>query len=267
MTTITRTDTRTTSRLGMPGWARMLQTETLLYLRDPGNGIFVLIFPTVLLLGISYFMPGMREPLVDAGPQWTGVPPAHFFAPVMISVAIATAGLTALPNYLASYRETGVLRRLSTTPMRPQGLLLAQLVVNAAALVVGSALAIGLGMALLDVPMPRQLLLTLAVTLLAAAATFGIGMIIGGVVDKATTAGGIGMIVYFPMLFLSGLWTPGPAMPDSVAQVATYTPLGAASQALMEAWFGDGMPWRQLLVMALWAAVTFVVASRTFRWR
>lgn len=267
MTTMTRTDTRTTSRLGMPGWPRMLHTETLLYLRDPGNAIFVLLFPTILLLGVSYFLPGMRDPIPDAGPQWTGVLPAHFFAPVMISVAVATAGLTALPNYLASYRETGVLRRLSTTPMRPQGLLLAQLVVNTGALVVGSALAIGLGMALLDVPVPRQVLLTLVVTLLATASTFGIGMIIGGLVDKATTANGIGMVVYFPMLFFAGLWTPGPAMPDTVAQVASYTPLGAASQALLEAWFSDGMPWHQIIVMALWAVVTFGIAARTFRWK
>lgn len=267
MTTTThdrpRPDTRPSSRLGMPGWGRMLQTETILYLRDIGNGIFVLLFPAVLLLGVSYGLPGMR----DAVPEFGGLTPAQVFAPIMISVSIATAGLAALPNYLASYRETGVLRRLSTTPMRPQGLLLAQLVVNAAGLVVGAALAIGLGMALLDVPMPDQLLLTIVATLLGTASCFGIGMVIGGIADKATTASGVGMLIYFPMLFFAGLWTPGPAMPETIARIATYTPLGAASQALQETWFGDGVPLRQLVVMAVWAVVTFLVASKTFRWK
>ena len=263
--TLAKTPTR--SHWGMPGWPRMLLTETLLYLRDPGNAIFVFLFPTLLLLGVSYLMPGMREPLVDVGPDWAGVTGAHIFAPIMISVAIATAGLSALPNYLASYRETGVLRRLSTTPMRPQGLLAAQLVVNGAALAVGSALAIGLGMALLKVPLPQQVGIAVLAAVLATAAVFGIGMIIGGLADKATTASGIGMTVYFPMLFLAGLWTPGPAMPELVARIATYTPLGAASQALQEAWFGDAMPWKQVVVMAAWALVTFVIATRTFRWK
>lgn len=263
----TTTAPTATARLGMPGWRRMLYTETILYLRDVGNLFFVLAFPSVLLLGISYVFPGMRDPIEGGGPEWDGILiPAHILAPVMICVAIATAGLAALPNYLASYRETGVLRRLSTTPMRPHGLLLAQLVVNGAGVLVGALLAIVLGMVLLDVPLPDRPLLAISVALLATGAIFGIGLIIGGLANKATTASGVGMLIYFPMLFFAGLWTPGPTMPDSFARIATYTPLGAAGQAMHDAWFDGPLPTTQLLVMAGYAVVSFVIAAKTFRW-
>ncbi len=74
------------------------------------------------------------------------------------------------------------------------------------------------------------------------------------------------MLIYFPTLFLAELWTPGPAMPDALAQVASYTPLGAGSQALTAAWFGGDLPVLQLVVMGAWALGLFGVAVRTFRW-
>lgn len=269
MTTATLDTTPTRSlgaRLGMPGWGRLALTEGTVYLRDLGNLIFVLAFPSLLLLGMSYGIPGMRDEITDAG-AYQGLSAAVLFMPVMICVSIATAGLTALPNYLASYRETGVLRRLSTTPMQPQGLLLAQIVVNVVGLLVGAGLAVAAGFMVLGVPAPQNLPLLLLMLIPAVAGIFGIGLIIGGLANKATTASGIGMLVYFPMLFFAGLWTPGPAMPDMVAAIASYTPLGAAAMTLNEAWFtGEFLP-LETGMMILWGALTFAIAAKTFRWR
>lgn len=189
------------------------------------------------------------------------------FLPIMLCVAAATAGLTALPAYLAGYRETGVLRRLSTTPMRPQGILLAQLAVQLVAVIVGSATAMVVGGIVFGTPMPQNPLLALGAFVLVIAAMFGIGLLIGGLANKATTASGIGMLAYFPMLFFAGLWTPGPAMPETLERIASYTPLGAGSQAMSAAWFGGDFPLLQIGVMAAWAIVLFLLAARTFRWR
>lgn len=128
MTTATATPVRP-ARLGMRGLPTLIATEARLFTRDFGNLFFVLVFPTVLLVGMGYAIPDMREPLTDAG-ALNGLRVVDLFLPVMFCVAAATAGLAALPAYLASYRETGVLRRLSTTPMRPAGVLLAQVVIH-----------------------------------------------------------------------------------------------------------------------------------------
>lgn len=264
MTSQTLTPAR--SHTGTRGLSTLITTEVKLFLRDPGNVFFVVAFPTVLLIGMGFAIPGMRDPITDLPEPWLGLRAVDLFMPLMLCVAAATAGLSTVPAYLASYRETGVLRRMSTTPMRPHGVLIAQALVQLAGVAAGAVLALVVGSLVFGAPMAQHPALALVVFVLATASMFGIGVLIGGLASKGATASGIGMLVYFPMLFMAGLWTPGPLMPDAVAAVATYTPLGAASQAMSDAWFDQGMPWVQLVVMLVWSVVMFALASRTFRW-
>jgi ABC-2 type transport system permease protein len=73
-------------------------------------------------------------------------------------------------------------------------------------------------------------------------------------------------LVYFPMMFAAGVWTPGPAMPDAVRRVADYTPLGAASQAMQDAWAGSSIRLLHVVVMVVVTAVLGAIAARSFRW-
>ena len=254
------------SLVGMRGLPALTAVEAKLFLRDLGSVFFVLFFPVILLLGMGLAIPGMRDPVPGLPGQWHGLRAIDLFTPMMLCVAAATAGLTTVPSYLASYRETGVLRRMSTTPMRPQGVLIAQGIVQLVGVVVGSGLTLVFGVLAFGTRMPQRPVLAAVVFVMAICAMFGVGVLIGGLAPKGATASGIGMLVYFPMLFMAGLWTPGPLMPDSVEVIATYVPLGAAAQAMNAAWFGLGTPWLQLVVMVAWTVLLFALAARTFRW-
>lgn len=256
-----------TPRVLIPrGLGRLTRTEARLFSRDFGSVFFALAFPTVLMVGMGLAIPGMRDPIEGLGGPFEGALVIHIFTPALVSVAIATIGLTTLPAYLAGYREQGVFRRLATTPMRPSGVLYAHVVISVVALLIAAPLAVIAGIVLFDVPLPGQWPVVIAAFLLGSAAILSIGLVIGGLAPKASVASGIGMLVYFPMLFFAGLWTPGPLMPDTLQTIAGYTPLGAVSQAMSEGWFGTGTPWLQLGVLTAYSVVTFAVAARTFRW-
>ncbi|MGC5617452.1 ABC transporter permease [Georgenia sp. Z1491] len=259
--------TRPAPRRGAPrGLAALVRSELVLFSRDPGSVFFALLFPTVLAVGLGFALPGMRDPIESPGSVYDGALVIAMFMPVIMATAIAAPALTTLPSYVAGYRERGVLRRLAATPMRPHGILIAQVVVNVIAFVAAAALALGLSAIVFDLEPVRQPLLLVAAFLLGAAATFGIGLLIAALAAKASTANGLGMLAYFPLLFFAGLWTPGPIMPDIVESIARFTPLGAASQAMTEAWFGTDVPWLQLGVMVAYVAVLYPLASRLFRW-
>ncbi|WP_069386475.1 ABC transporter permease [Cellulosimicrobium cellulans] len=267
MTTATLSPSTASSRgTGWRGFGTLLTTESRLWLRDAGTVFFSLAFPTVLLLGVGFAIPGMRDPIEGAGGAWEGLTAIATYVPVVLAAAIATPALTTMPVYFATFREKGVLRRLSTTPMRPQGIVVAHLVINLVAVVAATAVALVVGSFVFDVPAPRNVGTVALAFVLAVLAMLSLGTVVAARAPKASTASAIGTLIYFPMLFLSGLWTPGPVMPDAVREVGQYTPLGAAAQAMTAGWFEDGVPTLQLVVMAAWTAVLLPLGVKLFRW-
>lgn len=106
----------------------LTRTEARLYLRDPAPLLVVVLLPAAVLAALGA-IPALREPSAVFG----GLRFTEYFAPSLLAIAIAASGLQTMPTTLATYRERGILRRLSTTPMRPSAVLLAQLVINVAA--------------------------------------------------------------------------------------------------------------------------------------
>ncbi|MDR7273280.1 ABC transporter permease [Catenuloplanes atrovinosus] len=237
-------------------------SEGKLFLRDGMSVGFGLFFPSVLLYVLGGLMPGFRE--VD--PELGGVRAIDIYLPIVVAMALATIAITTLPATLATHRERGVLRRMATTPVGPAPLLGAQLIVQLIALLISVAVAITIGVAVLDVSLPASIPQFAGVLLLATVAMFAIGLLIAAVVPTAKTASGVGMLVYFPLLFFAGVWTPGPIMPENLRRIAEFTPLGAASQALSDAWSGTTIAPTALAVLAAYAVAITFLATRLFRW-
>jgi ABC-2 type transport system permease protein len=229
---------------------------------------FGILFPSVILLGVGFGIPGMREPITDAPPdsEWFGVTPIATYLPTVLAMAVGTLAIMSLPVTFATFRDKGVLRRLSTTPMRPQAIVVAHLVINVVTTLVGVALALTVAQLAFGLVRPAQLGVLLGAFALGILAMFSLGMLIAALVTKPSTANAVGSLVYFPLLFLAGLWTPGPIMPDIVRQIGQFTPMGATAQAMDTGWFGDGFPLLQYVVMGLYTIVLLPLAVRVFRW-
>ena len=138
--------------------------------------------------------------------------------------------------------------------------------VHAAVAVAAAAIAVTVAVIVFDVVVPQQPLLFVLSFLLAFASIVAIGLLIGARARTAATAQAIGMGIYFPMLFLAGVWIPRDIMPDGLLLVSDLTPLGSAVQALEDSWFGATPNLLNLAVMAAWAVAAGFVAIRAFRW-
>jgi ABC-2 type transport system permease protein len=171
-----------------------------------------------------------------------------------------------LPTTLAGYREKGVLRRLATTPVRPAYLLIAQLVLYAAAAVFVVAVLVVAGNLLFGTPVPERFPAFLASAVLGMAALFAIGLLIAAVAPSGKGANAIGMVLFFPSLFLGGVYIPRETMPAVLRDIGDYTPLGAALKTMRDAWMGTEPRLAQLAIMAAYAVVAGLAAARLFRW-
>jgi ABC-2 type transport system permease protein len=236
--------------------------ESKLFVRDLGSVFFGLAFPAVLLLVLGGVMPGFRDPIEELD----GVRPVDLYLPVVAALAIATTALVTLPSYLATYRERKLLRRLAVTPVRPVWLLAAQLAVNVAATLAAIVLAFVAGLAVFQVDPPANPAGFILAAGLGAAAMFGIGLLLAAIMPNPRVANGVGMLLYFPLLFFAGVWLPGPAMPEGMQRIGEFTPLGAAAQAFHEAWAGGWPSLLQVAVMLGYLLFTGGLAARSFRY-
>lgn len=243
-------------------FTRLAITESKLFLREPLALFFGVAFPLVLLVIVGSIPSSQQADKTLGGLRFVDV-----YVPVLLAFVLAMLALSALPVILASYREKGILRRLSTTPVPPSWVLAAQLAINFVVAVTAMILIVGIGRLVFDVALPRQLIGFVLAVLLAAAALLALGLFVAAIAPNGRAANGIGVMLFFPLMFFAGLWVPREQMPDTLRHVGDFSPLGAAVQALQDTTQGHWPHLQALVVMGAYAIVFGVAAVRLFRWQ
>ncbi|GGP92172.1 ABC transporter permease [Streptosporangium pseudovulgare] len=228
----------------MKAFTALTATELRLLLRDPASLFFMIAFPLMLLV--------LKRGDGDAVPGY-------------LAMIVAIGGMGALPGIVASYRERKVLKRLATTPISPVLLLGAQLVAQVAAGLAGSVLLVATAIAAFGAQAPGNVPVLAAAFLLCSVMACSLGFVIAAVVRNTRGASLIGMLVMFPMIFLSGAAVPRKALPDALRRIGDFLPLTPGVDALRVAWSGTAAVF-PLLILAGIIVVATAVAATLFRW-
>jgi ABC-2 type transport system permease protein len=242
-------------------FGKIVLNEARLTWRRPIGLVGGIGLPLVLLV-IFAKIPSFSQHLAAFGGQTI----FDAYVPILVSFGLAMLALLALPLPLVSYRELGVLRRLSTTPVPPSWVLAAQAVVQACIAVAGVVAVLVVSVVAFGAPAPQSLaglVLSVAVTI---AGLFAIGLLLAAVARTSTAANVIGRVTFFPLMFFAGLWLPRALMPHILLDISNYTPLGAAVQAIQASMQTGFPPAAPLLVLAGYAVVFGCLARRFFRW-
>ncbi|TCM41702.1 ABC transporter permease [Kribbella sp. VKM Ac-2568] len=233
----------------------LTRIESKLFLREWAGLFFVFVLPLGLLTIFSLL-----------GNDGSDGVPVSFLPTMAIGIGVGILGMATLPMLLAGYREKGVLRRMSTTPVRPVKLLIAQLLLHLAAAVVVIALILGVGTLVFDAHLPSSPLPFALAALLYCVAQLSIGVLIAGLVSTAKGASIVGNILFFPSMFFAGVWTPGDLMPESIRWLRDITPMGAGMTSMQDAWAGSRPGLTHLVAMLVVTVGCIGLAARFFRW-
>ncbi|OHV56439.1 ABC transporter permease [Pseudofrankia sp. BMG5.36] len=239
----------------------LVRSEARLALRDPGTTLFAVGLPVVLVV-ILGCVPSFREHSADLG----GARVIDLYLPITIVMVVALLGLSLAPGALARYREKGVLKRLATTPASPASLLAAQGAVIAILAVLVAALLHVVGAAAFRVPAPEQPVGYVLALLLTIATLIALGLLIAAVAPSSGVANGIGVGLFYPLMFFAGLWVPREAMPRVLVDIGDATPLGAAVGALQDSMSGSWPGLVHVGVMVAYIVLCGLGAARWFRW-
>jgi ABC-2 type transport system permease protein len=245
------------------GLWRLTWLEIKIFMREPLGAIGTIGVPVLVLVVLGRVNRGRPGPPSVAVSNFVRVG-----VPVFASVLIAISAVLSLVTVISIYREGGILKRLRATPLRPQTILTAHVVVKLLLTTVTLALMLVAGKRYYPVDVDVPVFGFTIALLVSTCSILSIGFVIASLVPTARFAQPIGAAILYPMIGLSGLFVPIDSLPPALQTVARVLPLTYAVSLLQGIWQGDAWSAHVGDVAAL--AVVFVVctalSAKVFRW-
>jgi len=241
-------------------FSELLKVEGKLALREP-YGVFGVFFPVALLVLFGYISGQVPGKVAN-----TGLTVLDLYIPTIMVIGFISIAITSLPNILVRDREIGWLRRVSTTPVPPSRLLGAQLILNLVFALAMVLIVIFGGEIIFGAPLNVGIPFFVLSIILSIAEIFSLGLVIAAIAPSQTVASALSGLLFFLLLFLSGLWVQPAQVGGPLQTVMYYSPSGAATRALLYSVFNAAPPYTTLVTMAAYTVIFAVIAIRYFRW-
>ncbi len=242
--------------------AKLTWVEIKLLSREPLTLIFTFLLPmlVLLVLGGIFRTAGVMEDFVK------GRDPIDWYVPAYMALVTASIGLISLPVHLATYRERGVLRRYRASGVSEWSVFGSQLLVSLGIGVLGSGLLEILGTVVYGAKPPVDGIAFAGAFILSVAMFSAIGVLLAAVIPSARAVQGLGLILWFVMMFLSGTSSPLEMLPKWLLRLGQALPLYHVVMAFEQPWNEGGADTVQMITVGGIFVVATFLAARLFRW-
>jgi ABC-2 type transport system permease protein len=244
------------------GLWKLTWVEIKIFLREPLGAFGSILFPVLLFVVAGRWLQSVRMPAIATSKV------LRVELPVFVAVLIALSAVLSLVTIISIYREGGILRRLRATPLRPQTILTAHVLVKLALTLVTMGLMVLAGKRYYPIDVDVPIFGFAMALLLSTWSVLSMGFVIASVVPTARFAQPIAAAILYPLIGLCGLFTPISALPAPLDTVARFNPLTYAVSLMGGIWKGD--TWSAHLgdvaALVLVFAVCTTLSAKVFRW-
>jgi ABC-2 type transport system permease protein len=173
-----------------------------------------------------------------------------------------------LVNISSEYKKIKLFKQLSLTPLTKMEWLASKVLWYIFLSTVSFLMMVAVGVLLFGAHITLTLWL-IPFLILGPMLFASLGMLVGTLTKSPETAGVIGNIVTFPMMFLSGTFFPINIMPQYLQSIAHVLPLFYVIEGLNAVMvYGNyAQALTDIAVVAVITIVVFVAAAKLFKWR
>jgi ABC-2 type transport system permease protein len=246
------------------GLLKLTWLEIKIFLREPLGALGTVLIPVLMFVGLGRLASSSRmrtSPLADSGLLTIDLP-------VFAAIMIAISAVLSLVTIISIYRESGILKRLRATPLRPQTILSAHVLVKLLLSALTLVLLLLVGKRYYPVGVTAPLFSFALALLISTASILSIGFVIASIVPTARFAQPIGAVILYPMVGLSGLFFPLDALPPAMHALTRVLPFTYAVSLLQGIWKGE--PWSahlgDIAALAAVCVVCTALSAKIFRW-
>jgi ABC-2 type transport system permease protein len=245
------------------GLWKLTWIETKIFMREPLGALGTIGFPVLIFIVIGR-VAGRTLPQSSAASNSF----VQVSLPVIASLLIAVSCVLSLVTIISIYREGGILKRLRATPLRPQTILGAHVLVKLALTAATLLLLVLAGKRYYPVGVHVPLFSFTIALLISTWSILSIGFIIASIVPTARFAQPVGAAILYPMLVVSGLFMPIASMPPMLRSLTRVLPLTYAVSLLEGIWKGDS--WLahagDVAALVLVFVICTALSAKVFRW-
>src|SRR5437660_1578368 len=245
------------------GLLKLTWLEIKIFMREPLGAIGTIAIPVLVFVVLGRLLGRWLVATSSSAPALIGID-----VPVFASILITLSAVLSLVTIISIYREGGILKRLRATPLRPQTILTAHVIVKLILTASTLALMVLAGKRYYPVGVHVPFFSFTIALLISTWSILSIGFLIASIVPTARFAQPIGAIILYPMIAVSGLFVPVESLPPALHAVARVVPLTYTVSLLEGIWKDEAWSAHMGDVAAL--AVVFVIctalSAKVFRW-
>src|SRR5436309_12876996 len=237
--------------------------EIKIFMREPMGAFGAIVIPVLAFLVVGRIVGGRLDPPTLAANSFIRVG-----LPVLASLLIAINAVISLVTIISIYREGGILKRLRATPLRPQTILTAHVLVKLLLTAATLALMVLAGKRYYLVGVQVPVFSFTIAPLISTWSILSIGFLIASIVPTARFAQPIGAVILYPMIGFSGLFVPLQSLPPALQAVAHVLPLTYAVSLLQGIWKGEAWSAHMgdVAALVLVFAICTALSAKVFRW-
>lgn len=240
-------------------FVHQLRTEQLVFWRSREAAFFIFLFPLLLflLLGSVYSKP------------FQGVPAKWAVLAGLVGYGCANTAFAGLAIQLVLRRESGILKRLRSTPLSPATYVVALLGSTLIVFALQTLALFLLGRALYGTPFPSAAGSFVATVVIGAAVFAALGTATASAIRSAEGSSAVVNFILLPMAFLTGSFGPISGYPAFLRAIGDVLPLKYFVKLVNAVYLHGDAVWTQpraLAVLAAWGVGGLVFTVFRFEW-
>src|ERR1700686_169524 len=200
------------------GLWKLTWLEIKIFLREPLGAFGSILVPVLVFVVVGRLMGGRPGSMSGAAFVRVGLP-------VFVAILISLSSVLSLVTIISIYRESGILKRLRATPLRPYTILTAHVLVKLLLTAATLLLMVLAGKRYYPAGVHVHLFSFTVALLISTCSILSVGFLIASIVPSARFAQPIGAIIFYPMFGFSGLFSPVASLPPILRAVSRVLPL------------------------------------------
>jgi len=192
-----------------------------------------------------------------------------FLIPGIVALGIMQMSIFGVSSVFVNWRERGILRRLLATPVRPRAILFSQVVTRLIISILQTTTILTVGVLFFGIHIAGSIPLILLIGLMGGVTFLCLGFAVSGVGNSQNTVMALANIVMMPQMFLSGVFFPRDGLPNWLETITAYLPLTYLADALRQVIIDGSSIFiirTDILGLLAWMVITFILATKFFRW-